>query len=674
VKKNLLILFLIIFYHSAAVAAPAFYKSVIEPIELPGKTLHERFSPGIPSGFMLAPASYPTATINILFLRVEFQEDLLPAASQTTGSGLWKDYLYNGDPDFWVNRAQSKFVEYWKEVSYGLLPIHVDVSQKIYKLPHTMATYGNETGAVLEKLISDSIASATTDTVSPITTFSQFDAVLIVHAGVGQESAAPGVSENDIWSLYYNAGIDISPVTLRDGHPIREAIIMPQSDSRGGIIVDPLGVYAHEFGHWLGLPDLYCTGNLNCPGGVGDWSLMDHGSYNRDPATHAWYGSAPSHLDAWSLYYLGWVAPRIMPMSAINQSVIMNPVESAPAPEIPAQGMNVYLATASSGTTHQFYLMENRQPIGFDRGLPGQGLLVWLVDQDVITLKFPNNAINNDVTRPGLKLVEADGDRSLLSSGGDSGAPGDPFPGTTGNHKLSPMTNPPSQPYTNYGLVNLRNIHESAGNVSFEIGFAPLPPDPNSIATDPAAKTVTWPPSMGAVSYTVYKNGTLLQSDVPASSSPPFRDTSLRSTDIYVIVAKDSAGNESQPSSALPLPAAGGGNGVNESGKGGGHSGPCFIATAAYGSYLDPHVEALRKFRDDYLLTNAPGKAFVSLYYHCSPPIADFIGKHESLRSMTRWTLTPVIYLAGYPIMLLFMVAGTLLVLIAGCGYFIRNK
>jgi hypothetical protein len=75
---------------------------------------------------------------------------------------------------------------------------------------------------------------------------------------------------------------------------------------------------------------------------------------------------------------------------------------------------------------------------------------------------------------------------------------------------------------------------------------------------------------------------------------------------------------------------------------GGGSSGGCFIATAAFGSPLDTHVKALRDVRDRYLLTNSIGKASVFLYYTLSPPIADFISKNKVLRAATRVSLYPV--------------------------------
>ncbi|MCG7852812.1 MAG: hypothetical protein MIO92_09845, partial [Methanosarcinaceae archaeon] len=76
---------------------------------------------------------------------------------------------------------------------------------------------------------------------------------------------------------------------------------------------------------------------------------------------------------------------------------------------------------------------------------------------------------------------------------------------------------------------------------------------------------------------------------------------------------------------------------------GGGGGGGCFIATAAYGSLVEPHVKILRDFRDRFLTTNTVGKSFVNLYYKYSPPLANFIAKHDNLRMIVRMILFPLI-------------------------------
>lgn len=72
----------------------------------------------------------------------------------------------------------------------------------------------------------------------------------------------------------------------------------------------------------------------------------------------------------------------------------------------------------------------------------------------------------------------------------------------------------------------------------------------------------------------------------------------------------------------------------------------CFIATAAYGHQWDPQVNILRQFRNNYLLTNPVGTAFVKFYYAVSPPIANFIATNETLKAMVRGVLSPIVWLS----------------------------
>ena len=75
----------------------------------------------------------------------------------------------------------------------------------------------------------------------------------------------------------------------------------------------------------------------------------------------------------------------------------------------------------------------------------------------------------------------------------------------------------------------------------------------------------------------------------------------------------------------------------------------CFIATAAYGTPMHPHLDSLRDFRDRYLVTNAPGRALVRFYYRYSPPIAGYIADRRSLRTIVRVLLAPIVFTIENP-------------------------
>ncbi len=401
---------------SAAPAAPPLVHGAVPPH-------HERPSEGVA---VWAPGASPLSTtddsMRVCMLRVEFLEDF---TTETTGNGLFD---LDADPPrdrAYFEDLGEAFASYYLDVSGGALEIRVDVYPQslngAYGMPHQMIYYGDDASFRRGwcELLRDAVDAADVDV-----DFSSYDAVVVAHAGAGQEADILGDSPGDIGSVFLTltdliyhlpgAGFGYQGIPTGDGVYVREGTIIPETETQDGFGLGLLGTFCHEFAHQLGLPDLYdtMTGRV----AVGGWALMGYGQWIMS-------GFWPPAPCAWSRVFAGWTPVRL--------------VEGPGTFELTA-GDSV-LRVPLTGT--EYLLIENRlrDPDGDgqcgvherDFGLPGSGVLIWHIDRTRLGPYVDANLVNVDMDHKGVDLEEADGiqdfDYSLPDIYGYEGSEWDPW-------------------------------------------------------------------------------------------------------------------------------------------------------------------------------------------------------------------------------------------------------
>ena len=225
------------------------------------------------------------------------------------------------------------------------------------------------------------------------------DNVYIFYAGY---SEAEGASANSIWPHSWDIWLGAQRRLVLDGVQIGPYGCSQELNYETDELVG-IGVFCHEFGHVLGLPDLYSTDYNSLAFTPGDYSLMDSGEYCDNSNT-------PPYLTAYERWVLGWHTPELIDR-AMNGTL----------PPISSGAAESYMIETTN--SNEMYILENRQQQGYDAFIPGHGMLVWHIDYDYDT--WYNNSINNISTHQRIDIVEADG----LAT--DETRAGDPFPGTS---------------------------------------------------------------------------------------------------------------------------------------------------------------------------------------------------------------------------------------------------
>jgi immune inhibitor A len=391
--------------------------------------------------------------------------------------------LFN-TPGFNQYGAKHSVRDYFDEVSYGQLTLQSTVVGWI-TLPQDNAYYAGDSDNngegdgsfgvnfdmypyCAQKMAEDAIAA-----VDSFVDFTQFDgdgdgwidAIDIIHQGAGAEVTG---NVNQIWSHF---GALRTVYTTGEGIKIASYHTEPElSDDSGGITY--IGAVCHETGHFFGLPDLYDYGMDSY--GIGMWGLMGWGPWGDN-------GLTPVHLCAWSKKQLGWIVPYLLDTTRTG-------VALAPATDTPlAYSMRIEMPA------REYFMVENRQRTGFDSYLPGEGMLIWHVDE--------SREDNNDQNHYLVGLEQADGLRQLEihTNKGDAG---DPFPGSTLNRFFTESTTPNSNRYDGtLSYIRVKNIDEVGDEVVCDSETrAPYLWTPEPISYD-GSYDVHWTQSLGAASY-----------------------------------------------------------------------------------------------------------------------------------------------------------------------------
>ncbi len=429
-----------------------------------GKKFAERLMTMTPTAARQAPE-----TLVILALRVNFQED---STGLTTGNGRMKlepDTTYGqeyegSERNLWYEPPHDSLYfhhqlvalrNYWWDASnnhlwleWKIVPEEPDSS---YTVPHKMTYYGDPWNFVsgIFNLLKDVIAVADTDAVANID-FSNYDSYILFHAGSMWQTDW-GDSPYDLVAAYIG-GADAffgEPIFANNRtDTITDAVVYCETAKQDGFAAFLQGGLAHEFGHQIGLPDLYDTYGETM--GAGGWALMGTGNWNLD-------GLVPPQLCSYEATFNYSDHPHTNPELRIRFStpfIVDNDTTGLQLSPIGNEDTLVPEVIQIPINAHEYYLVSNRYvymhpdtakvfppdtiSVGgydvvvdsngfrvwrqavlvkvddYDISLPPDaksgGLEIWHIDDNIIRMQFndSSNAINA-VTPKGIDMEEADG-------------------------------------------------------------------------------------------------------------------------------------------------------------------------------------------------------------------------------------------------------------------------
>ena len=361
--------------------------------------------------------------------------------------------------------------EYYNEISYGNFLVD-GTADGWYQSPYTMAQAVDNVKQYVAEIA---------ELADPDFDYTQFDndgpdnipnsgdddgyvdGIIVVYSGCGAEWY-PG--NDNIWPHKSSLGsyeYETDDLGANGSNVIVKSYAVNPELAGGGDCytntIRPIGVYAHEFGHILGLPDLYDRDNSNGGSeGIGHWCLMASGSWQ------GWGGDTPAHMSSWCKSEMGWLEPVVLSSDEISLNI--------PQVETNPYAVKIW---EDDYFWSRYFLVENRQPVGFDSDLEGPGLIIYHVDENrrYGSYRYSSGPVNDDETHKLVDVEEADGldDMDNEVNRGDAG---DPFPGTSNNFTFNDNSYPSASRYDNTETgIAIFNISNSDSLMTADVNIRP---------------------------------------------------------------------------------------------------------------------------------------------------------------------------------------------------------
>jgi M6 family metalloprotease-like protein len=355
----------------------------------------------------------PTYQLAVICIEYPDQKHNSKITSQAWDESLFSHGTYVKKKSITGQDVFGSMFDFYFEQSYGKMSIEgkafdfVEVSKKRdeYAKGKKDALFGEAVEKLLAREGKDALA--------------KYEGIFFLYAGKLPQGTTRGGG-----SLYWPHR---GSFTHKDGKRWPYFIV-----GEGGDTMANISVFCHEFGHMLGLPDLYARPEAPGLEGLGNWCLMS----NQVGA------GKPQHASAWCKERLGWIEPAVIDPT-VKQKIILSPIEDSHK-----DCLKVLIQKDGS----EYLLLENRIHKGFDKSLPGEGLLIWRVVKNYPFLVGSHGIEGPTVSRVFPKAV--------------------PYP-SEANDALTPYTMPSSRSKLGGGppiyITNIRRLPD--GRVTLHIGY-----------------------------------------------------------------------------------------------------------------------------------------------------------------------------------------------------------